>query len=109
MRVLGTDLYMTRGDSEAISVTVSGYDIQPGDFLEMTVRKRYGSPPVLYRKLESFEDNKVLISIAPKDTSSLTVGEYVYDLQLTFSGTVKTIVKPSKFVLENEVTYGNTD
>lgn len=107
MRVSGTNLYMTRGDSEAISVTISGYNIQPGDFLEMTVRKRYGSPPVLYRKVENFEDNKVLISIAPDETSNLTIGEYVYDLQLTFAGAVKTVVKPSKFVIEEEVTYGN--
>lgn len=107
MRIVGTNLYMTRGDSETISVSISGYDLLPGDYLEMTVRKRYGSPPVFYRKITDFDENKCIISIAPDDTGKLTVGEYVYDMQLTFSGAVRTIIKPSKFVLENEVTYGN--
>lgn len=106
MKVNGTNLSMTRGDSESISVTISGYDIQPGDFLEMTVRQRTASPVVLYKKVTEFSENKALISITPEETSDLSVGNYVYDLQLTFGGTVKTIVKPSKFELEEEVTYG---
>ena len=106
MKVNGTNLSMTRGDSESISVTISGYDIQPGDFLEMTVRKRTASPVVLYKKVTEFSENKAVISITPEETNDLSIGDYVYDLQLTFGGAVKTIVKPSKFTLEEEVTYG---
>lgn len=106
MKVNGTNLSMTRGDSESISVTISGYDIQTGDFLEMTVRQRHASPVVLYKKVTEFSENKALISIMPEETSDLSIGDYVYDLQLTFGGAVKTIVKPSKFTLEEEVTYG---
>lgn len=104
MKISGTDIYMTRGDSESITVSVSGVSLASGDFLEMTVRKRFGSPPVFYKKIDSFP---AVIPIEPKDTSGLPTGEYVYDMQLTYGGAVKTIVKPSKFVLENEVTYGN--
>ena len=106
MKVNGTNLSMTRGDSESISVTISGYDIQPGDFLEMTVRQRPASPVVFYKKVTEFSENKAVISIMPEETSDLSIGDYVYDLQLTFGGAVKTIVKPSKFTLEEEVTYG---
>lgn len=106
MKVSGTGLAMTRGDSESISVTISGYDIQPGDFLEMTIRRRIGSPVVFYRKITEFSGNTALINILPEDTNALQTGDYVYDLQLTFGGAVKTIVKPSTFTLEDEVTYG---
>lgn len=107
MRVVGTDLYMTRGDSESIKVSVSGVTLSDGDMLEMTVRKRFGSPPVFYFKGTEFQDGSMTIPIYPDDTSKLPVGEYVYDIQLTYGGAVKTIIKPSKFVLEHEVTYGN--
>lgn len=106
MTVSGTDLFMTRGDSESISVKISGYDIRPGDFVEMTVRQRPASPVVIYKKITKFSENKAIISISPEETSDLSIGDYVYDIQLTFGGAVKTIVKPSKFTLGEEVTYG---
>lgn len=106
MKVNGTNLYMTRGDSESISVTISGYDIQPGDILEMTVRRSLSSRVSIHKKITEFFENKAVISILPNDTSGLPVGEYVYDIQLTFGDAVKTIVTPSKFVIGAEVTYG---
>lgn len=109
MTVDGTSLSMTRGDSEAISVSVSGYNIQEGDFLEMTVRKTVNSSVAIYKRVETFSDNVALISIEPDDTSKLTPGDYVYDVQLTFGGAVKTIVKPSVFSITPEVTYGTHD
>lgn len=84
MIVSGTDLFMTRGDSESISVTISGYDIQPGDFVEMTIRQRPASPVVIYKKVTEFSENKAIISILPEETSDLSTGDYIYDIQLTF-------------------------
>lgn len=106
MQVNGTNLFMTRGDSESISVTFSGHEMQDGDFLEMTVRQRPNSPVVLYKKVTDFSGNKAIITIMPEETRELSVGDYVYDMQLTFGGSVKTIVKPSKFTIGEEVTYG---
>lgn len=107
MRISGTDIYMTRGDTESIKVSISGVDLSDGDILEMTVRKRFGSPPVFYFKSTNLQSGIVSIPITPENTENLPVGNYVYDIQLTYSGIVKTIIKPSKFVLEHEVTYGN--
>lgn len=106
MIVSGTNLTMTRGDSEWLLVTISGYELQPGDKLEMTVRPYVGGRVLLHKEITEFEDNAANISIWPEDTQSLNFGTYVYDLQLTFAGgTVKTIVKPSRFTVAQEVTY----
>ena len=106
MIVSGTNLTMTRGDSECLEVTISGYELQPGDKLEMTVRPYVGGRVLLHKEITEFEDNAANIPIWPEDTQSLNFGTYVYDLQLTFAGgTVKTIVKPSRFKIAQEVTY----
>lgn len=108
MIVSGTNLTMTRGDSECLEVTISGYELQPGDKLEMTVRLYVGGRVLLHKEITEFEDNAANIPIWPEDTQSLNFGKYVYDLQLTFAGgTVKTIVKPSRFTVAQEVTYDN--
>ena len=106
MIVSGTNLTMTRGDSECLEVTISGYELQPGDKLEMTVRPYVGGKILLHKEITEFEGNIVDIPIWPEDTQSLSFGVYVYDLQLTFAGgAVKTIVKPSRFTIAQEVAY----
>lgn len=106
MTVNGTSLSMVRGDSEDISVTIKGYDIQADDFLEMTIRQKIDSPVILYKKVTEFSDNRAIISFSPEETQDLRVGDYVYDMQLTYGGSVKTIIKPAKFTLEADVTHG---
>lgn len=110
MLVSGKNLYMTRGDSESFSARISGYELTDGDFLEFTVRKRYSSPVVIYKRKDfsDFSDGKAIFSILPEDTEKLSVGEYVFDLQLTFGGAVKTPLKGT-LTLEDEVTYGTRD
>ena len=107
MKVNGTDISMIRGDSEEIRLNFSGYTLTPGEVVEMTVRKNVRSAEKsLYKKITDFQDNVALISIQPQDTSGLAFGDYVYDIQLTYGGRVKTLVPPSTFTLEEEVTYG---
>lgn len=106
MQVNGTNLQMVRGDTESISVTFSNYTPKPGDIVEMTVRKNVKGIPVISKKVETFADNKAIIDILPEDTERLDFGKYVYDIQLTYSGAVKTIIKPSEFIIGEEVTYG---
>lgn len=106
MIVDGTNLSMTRGDSESISVVVQGHELKAGDLVEMTVRRTVNSKVVVYKRVAEFADNAAVISILPEDTSGLNPAEYVYDIQLTYDGAVKTIIKPSKFTITPEVTYG---
>lgn len=107
MVVNGTNLYMTRGDTEFIGVNFSNYTLKPGDIIEFTVRNWVNGEVILNKKLTSLSGNKAVISIEPKDTENLNFSTYVYDIQLTYDGgKVKTIVTPSEFVIGEEVTYG---
>lgn len=106
MRVYGTDLFMTRGDSESIGVKLNGYTLQDGDKVEFTVRRSVGSGAVIHKTVTEFSENAAIIPILPEDTERLQFGKYVYDIQLTYGGSVKTIVTPSSFEIGEEVTYG---
>lgn len=107
MKITGkSDIYMTRGDSESIGVKVNGYTLTSGDKVEFTLRRSIGGCAVLHKEVNEFSDNTAFISISPDDTSRLQFGKYVYDIQLTYGGSVKTIVTPSAFVIGEEVTYG---
>lgn len=112
MTVDGTNLSMRRGDNDELSVGLSGYDVQPGDFLEMTVRKAINGPALIYKKLTTFTENEAIFSFVPSDTQNLQPGDYIYDIQLTFGGRVKTIIpeKPEDdnptFYIGGDVTHG---
>lgn len=106
MKLAGTDIYMTRGDTEGIIVNLTGYTPQAGDTVEFTVRRKIGNAPVIYKKAE-FDGARATIRIEPEDTERLRFGDYVYDVQLTYGGTVKTVVTPSTLTLGKEVTYGD--
>lgn len=106
MKISGTDIYMTRGDNESIGVTVNGYTLVQGDKIQMTVRRSIGSGVVIGKEITEFSDNRAIIPISPEDTEKLQFGKYVYDIQLTYGGSVKTIVQPSVFEIGEEVTYG---
>lgn len=106
MKLTGTDIYMTRGDTEGIIVNLIGYTPQAGDTVEFTVRRKIGNAPVIYKKAE-FAETQAVVRIEPEDTERLRFGDYIYDVQLTYGGTVKTVVTPSKFTLGEEVTYGD--
>lgn len=106
MKLAGTDVYMTRGDTEGIIVNLIGYTPQAGDTVEFTVRRKIGNAPVIYKKAE-FAETQAVVRIEPEDTERLRFGDYIYDVQLTYGGTVKTVVTPSKFTLGEEVTYGD--
>lgn len=108
MTVNGTNISMTRGDSESIRVSLSNSTFSPGDKVELTVRREPTHPTKLIHKtVTEFEDGKAVIRIQPEDTGAIPFGSYVYDIQLTRAdGTVYTIIKPSTFSVLTEVTYG---
>lgn len=107
MKVQGTNLSMTRGDSEKLTVRCSE-PFGAGDVLRMTVREDTRSPVALQKTVREFTaEGEAEIAIDPGDTEELEFGAYVYDIEVRRAdGTVTTLVKPARFTLEEEVTYG---
>lgn len=107
MKVNGTNISMTRGDSETITVSCEARPFTAGDVLIFTVKESvYDIAVKLQKVVKTFtEDGKAVIEILPEDTSDLSFRTYCYDIQLTYAdGTVTTIIKPSNFKIEAEVT-----
>lgn len=103
---------MIRGDSEAIKVSCrneSGVDIPlvEGDIVYFTIKKSTGTEEKTLQKIVTeFVEGAALITIFPNDTRELKTGIYYYDIQLNrANGQVKTIIPPSKFTINAEVTY----
>ena len=78
-----------------------------GDTVYFTVKKRHtDTEKILQKVCTEFLEGKAVISILPTDTKSLSVGRYIYDIQISSaSGYVVTAIKPSVFELTPEVTY----
>ena len=106
MTIKGTQIRMTRGDSETLTVTLEDDSFVEGDTVYMTVRPDVEEAISFQKVVTVFLDGAAVFGIEHDDTEGLDFGEYVYDVQLIRAdGTVKTLVKPSKFILEEEVTY----
>ena len=112
MIVDGTSLSMTRGDSESITVSCTDANgdtlsFGAGDTIYFTVKVRTSTTQIAFQKtVVSFENGKATVNINPSDTKDLKFLDYVYDVQWTTAfGAVTTIVKPSVFTIEGEVTY----
>lgn len=112
MRVNGTDIYMTRGDSETFRVSLYDKTIDAkryfvdGDIVYFTVKTSTQTQTKLIQKIiTEFEDGEARFHITPADTKDLKYHTYVYDVQVNKQGGVTTVIKPSKFVIEEEVTY----
>lgn len=78
----------------------------------MQVRKSFSSPTAVLTcttangKLTVVSGNpdyNLMLTIHPADTTSLSPGDYVYDIELTNAGFVRKLLK-GKFKLEPEVT-----
>ena len=106
-KIENESIYLTRGDSAGFSIALfdgeQEYQLQEGDFLTFTVRKNVYAPEKVIQKV--LDGNQV--ELLPSDTSGLSFGNYVYDVQLTFAnGDINTIIPPSLFQIMEEVTYG---
>ena len=113
MRVNGTDIFMTRGDTEVFEVRLEDHEtethmpfIDGDDIVKFTVKASTQTTAILIEKtITSFIDGEARVEIDPEDTNDLRYHTYVYDVQLNRLGDITTIIKPSKFVVEEEVTY----
>lgn len=102
-------IHITRGDTARFTVSItndingSEYEIQAGDILQMTVKKNVKDTESLIHK--TLNGGKTF-HIEPSDTSAMSFGKYVYDIQLTTSdGDVFTIIDPTVFEILKEVTF----
>ena len=99
------NITMTRGDSESITVRCSE-PFKTGDAVYFTVREDAESAISLQKIITSFPNGEAVIYIDPEDTEPMDFGKYVYDIQVTRAGgTVTTLIVPSAFKLDEEVTY----
>ena len=111
MKIQGTNISMIRGDSEAIKVSCRDKNgavlLAEGDIVYFTVKTNtYTEEKTLQKIVTEFTDGVALINIFPQDTRELKTGTYYYDIQLNrANGQVKTIIPPSKFTINAEVTY----
>ena len=101
------EIQLTRGDTAWLRVNVTNdtgddYEIQNGDTLTLSLKKRIKDVDVIMSKTVVGTDT---FHIKPEDTTELSFGTYVYDVQLTTSGNdVYTVVPPSTFEILPEVT-----
>lgn len=104
------DISLTRGDTLHLQITLTDqegevYTLQDGDALVFTVKKNTSSDVVLIQKNILNSD----ITISHEDTKNMSYGTYVYDVQLTqANGDVTTVIKPSKFIITEEVNFDST-
>ena len=112
MKVIGTNISMTRGDSESITVSCWDEDnlfvpLVSGEIIFFTVKENTSTDTKILQKIVNiFTDGKAIIEIAPSDTHELKYKQYVYDVQLNRPhDIVTTIITPSKFTITEEVTY----
>ena len=82
MRIgIDNHIKMTRGDSEAITVSCEQQPFETGDKVTFTVRKSKKDPTkFIQRDVEKFTDGKALIAIEPSDTAGMEFDNYIYDI-----------------------------
>ncbi len=109
MTLSGTNISMTRGDTETLTIRCS-VPFEDGDTVYMTARESVEAPVAFQKIVREFGDEgEAVIVIDHEDTRDLAFGDYVYDVQVTrAAGAVKTLIQPSKLKLTEEVTYGET-
>lgn len=107
VRVNGTTITMTRGDTLAVQIGINNADGTPyvpsqGDAVRFALKKDYSDKTPLIMKTIDNED--LCLTLVPNDTKKLAFGDYVYDIELTQEdGTVDTFVAKARFKITEEV------
>ena len=113
MQVNGTNLTMIRGDNATIFIrceTADGFGrpFEGGDTVRMTVKRLLSdtqSAAVIRKTITEFSDGVAVVEILPAETKALQPAAYIYDVELTEpDGRVTTIIRPSGFTVEGDVT-----
>ena len=113
IRIDGTDIRMTGGDTGAITFSAVDFEVAPGDLGVLTVKDGYGQV-MLERYLEP-DGNAFTLLLANADTEGWRAGTYRYDLRIvrvaemdengriTDGASVMTPFPPSAFTIERAV------
>ena len=109
---------MPRGDIRPIRFTVtdtngSVSDI-PFDEIYFTVKRSFNDKYYLFQKrlsdgtIELDQSEGYTFVIQPQDTDNLSVGRYVFDIELVFGNEIKQTTV-GEFELTNEVTFASNE
>lgn len=109
-RIDGTTIWMTRGDTVRIELSLydsqgNPYSPDDGDCIYFTVKKSYKDKDYLFQKTVDLDH--MVLTIEPEDTENLQMNkDYEYDMQLTkFNGDIDTFITPSTLHIAEEVTW----
>ena len=113
MRINGTDIALTRGDTAIFSLEIRDIDdeliqFEKGDKVYFTVKTSTETTNIIFQKIINiaYTQEEIVIDIEPDDTKDLRYKDYVYDIQYNrANGEVHTVVPVSKFTVAHEVTY----
>lgn len=99
-KIDGNNLYLTRGDTAYLSVSITGSDRVIKNMI-LSVKKNIADAEYAFQLTAT--DNKFIFE--PEDTKDLDYGKYVYDIQITTEyNEIFTIVEKSNFYITDEVT-----
>lgn len=107
LKVCGSDIQLTRGDSAYFDLEITcpdntKYQRIDGDKLVFTVKRSYNSEFEYLQK----ELDGLALEIKASETSELDYGSYWYDIELTTAdGAVFTVIGPARFIMREEVTF----
>lgn len=105
--IVGEIIVLTKGDTFKATVSMiqsNGelYTPAEGDVVRFHMKKNYSDPDLLIEKI--IPNDTLLLKLDPVDTSSLNVGNYVYDIQITYAnGDVDTFIDQGTLTLTEEV------
>lgn len=108
-KVKNTTIYLTRGDTLKVQISLSDpdgnpYEPQEGDRIRFAVKKDYNDPEKMLLINKEVPLDTMILTLDPEDTKEMEFGDYVYDLELTNSaGEVDTFIDRAMFTLTEEV------
>ena len=107
VRVNGTTITMTRGDTLTVQIGIikadgTPYEPSEGDVVRFALKKDYSDKnPII---LKTIDNEDLTLTLLPSDTKQLAFGDYVYDIELTQEdGTVDTFIAKARFKITEEV------
>lgn len=105
--VNGKIITLTKGDTFKATIVLTRpdgtiYTPEDGDTIRFAMKQSWEDQSVLLERAVPIDT--MLLKLDPGDTSQLEVGNYVYDLQLTYSnGDVDTFIDKGTLKLTEEV------
>lgn len=107
VKISGTTITMTRGDTLSVKVNIfnsdqTEYEVKDEDIIRFALKKKYKDPEPLIIKV--LDHDTLLLQLDPEDTENLDYGDYVYDIEITMEdGTVDTFIAEATLTLTKEV------